>query len=71
MLILTLRKIERDGFIERTVFAVITPRVEFEPSPLGRPMTTPVTALADWAVTHHDAITSSRARYDADRPAHP
>jgi hypothetical protein len=30
-----------------------------------------VTALADWAVTHHDAIQGSRARYDTDRPARP
>jgi DNA-binding HxlR family transcriptional regulator len=70
MLTLTLRKLERDGLVERTVFAVIPPRVEYALSPLGRTLIAPVTALADWAVTHHDAIKGSRARYDTDRPAH-
>ena len=69
--LLTLRKLERDGLVERTVFAVIPPRVEYALSPLGRTLITPVTALADWAVTHHDAIKGSRARYDTDRPEHP
>ena len=69
MLTLTLRKPERDGLVDRTVFAVIPPRVEYELSPLGRTLIAPVTALADWAVTHHDAIKGSQVRYDADRPA--
>ena len=69
MLTLTLRKLERDGLVDRTVFAVIPPRVEYELSPLGRTLIAPVTALADWAVTHHDAIKGSQVRYDADRPA--
>lgn len=70
MLTLTLRKLERDGLVERTVFAVIPPRVEYALSPLGRTLIDPVTALADWAVTHHDTITSSQNRYDEHRFAH-
>ena len=70
MLTLTLRKLERDGLVERTVFAVIPPRVEDALRPLGRTLIDPVTALADWAVTHHDTITSSQNRYDEHRFAH-
>ncbi len=70
MLTLTLRKLERDGLVERTVFAVIPPRVEYALSPLGRTLIDPVTALADWAVTHHDTITTSQNRYDEGRFAH-
>ena len=70
MLTLTLRKLERDGLVERTVFAVIPPRVEYALSPLGRTLIDPVTALADWAVTHHDTTTSSQNRYDEHRFAH-
>ena len=64
MLILTLRKLERDGLVKRTAYAEIPPRVEYELTDLGRTMIGPVTALADWAVDHHDEIDSSQRRYD-------
>ncbi len=64
MLTLTLRKLERDGLVQRTAYAEIPPRVEYELTDLGHTMIGPVTALADWAVEHHDQIDSSQRRYD-------
>ena len=64
MLTLTLRKLERDGLVRRTAYAEIPPRVEYELTDLGRTMIGPVTALADWAVEHHEEIVSSQRRYD-------
>lgn len=64
MLTLTLRKLERDGVVQRTVFPQIPPRVEYQLTALGQTLIGPVTALADWAVTHHDAITTNQHHYD-------
>jgi len=64
MLTLTLRKLERDGVVQRTAFAEIPPRVEYQLTPLGQTLITPVMALADWAVTNHDAIAANQSRYD-------
>ena len=65
MLTLTLRKLERDGIVQRTVFPEIPPRVEYDLTPLGRTLIGPVTALADWAVANHDVITARQVEYDA------
>lgn len=65
MLTVTLRSLERDGLVSRTVFPEIPPRVEYALTPLGRSLTGPVTALADWAVASHDRIRASQDAYDA------
>ena len=65
MLTVTLRSLERDGLVDRTVFPEIPPRVEYALTPLGESLTGPVTALADWAVTSHDRIRASQDAYDA------
>ena len=49
MLTTTLRNLERDGFVTRTAFATIPPRVDYELTDLGRELLVPVTALGDWA----------------------
>jgi DNA-binding HxlR family transcriptional regulator len=67
MLTLTLRKLERDGLIERTVHAEVPPRVEYCLSPLGRTLIGPVSALADWAVAHDHDIANARRSFDARR----
>lgn len=67
MLTLTLRKLERDGIVQRTVFPEVPPRVEYQLTPMGQTLIDPVMALADWAVAHHDAITVSQSRYDDER----
>lgn len=67
MLTLTLRTLERDGIVTRTVFPEVPPRVEYALSPLGESLVGPVTALADWAVARHEEIRGNQAHYDAVR----
>ncbi|PWB82555.1 MAG: transcriptional regulator [Methylocystaceae bacterium] len=65
MLTLTLRALERDGFLTRTVFPTVPPRVDYELTPLGRSLLEPVQRLADWAVQNMDRIEEARRRFDA------
>jgi DNA-binding HxlR family transcriptional regulator len=65
MLTTTLRNLERDGFVTRTVFPTIPPRVDYELTGLGRELLVPVTALGDWARANIDRISSARDRFDA------
>jgi len=64
MLTLTLRGLERDGLIERTVFAEIPPRVQYELTRLGRTLLVPIQSLAEWAADNRTAIQESRDGYD-------
>ena len=61
MLTLTLRGLERDGLVTRTVFPTIPPRVDYELTDLGRGLSEPVIALGEWAFEHQDEIGSSPA----------
>ena len=65
MLTLTVRQLERDGIVTRTVYPEVPPRVEYELTDLGETLFVPARAIADWAVTHHDEIERARAEYDA------
>lgn len=67
MLTLTLRKLERDGLIERTVYAEVPPRVEYALSNLGRTLVAPTSALAEWALDHHGEISSHQQAFDSTR----
>ena len=69
MLTLTLRGLERDGLVTRTVFPTIPPRVDYELTDLGRGLQQPVRALADWATTHQDGIEAARSRFDKRKAA--
>ncbi|HEY0300774.1 MAG TPA: helix-turn-helix domain-containing protein, partial [Rhizomicrobium sp.] len=64
MLTLTLRGLERDGLVTRTVFATIPPRVDYELTALGRSLLEPVTALSDWALKNTGKIDAARAKFD-------
>ena len=64
MLTLTLRGLERDGLVTRTVFPTIPPRVDYELTDLGRGLWEPVEALGLWAREHQLEIESARARFD-------
>jgi DNA-binding HxlR family transcriptional regulator len=64
MLTLTLRGLERDGLVTRTVFPTIPPRVDYELTDLGRGLSEPVIALGEWAKTHQDEIESARSHFD-------
>jgi DNA-binding HxlR family transcriptional regulator len=64
MLTLTLRGLERDGLVTRTVFPTIPPRVDYELTDLGHALWKPVEALGKWAHDHQPEIESARARFD-------
>jgi DNA-binding HxlR family transcriptional regulator len=65
MLTLTLRGLERDGLVKRTVTPTIPPRVDYELTKLGRSLGERVRALGQWAFDNQRAIESARTRYDA------
>src|SRR5512140_4030926 len=60
MLTLTVRSLERDGLVTRTVFPTVPPRVDYELTKLGRGLSTPVKALGQWAFEHLPEIQGSR-----------
>jgi len=64
MLTLTLRGLERDGLVTRTVFPTIPPRVDYELTDLGRSLWKPVEALGTWAREHLPEIEAAKARFD-------
>ena len=70
MLTLTLRGLERDGLVTRTVFPTIPPRVDYELTELGHSLLGPVEALGTWARGHQPQIEAARRAYDAraDQP---
>ena len=65
MLTLTLRGLERDGLVTRTVEPTIPPRVDYELTKLGRNLLKPILALAAWAQEHGGDIHGARQRYDS------
>src|SRR3982074_102776 len=69
MLTLTLRGLERDGLVTRTVTPSIPPRVDYELTALGQSLRCPIDALGEWAFANRDQIEAARARFDqaADR----
>lgn len=64
MLTATLRSLERDGLVTRTIYAEVPPRVEYQVTELGRTLSDPVLRLAMWAADHQDAITANRVAFD-------
>lgn len=67
MLTLTLRALERDGLVTRTVFATVPPRVDYELTDLGRSLLEPVSGLGQWARTHRPDIQEARRRFDGSQ----
>ena len=65
MLTLTLRGLERDGLISRTVFPEIPPRVEYALTRLGDTLLEPIQGLAEWAGNNRTAIQTAREAFDA------
>ena len=72
MLTLTLRGLERDGLINRTVFPTVPPRVEYALTGLGRDLLQPVSALGDWALRNQAKIARARDQFDSEakKPLH-
>ena len=65
MLTVTLRGLERDGIVTRTIHPVIPPRVEYALTPLGRTLLDTIGKLVSWADSHLPEIEAARAAYDA------
>ncbi|HET8534776.1 MAG TPA: helix-turn-helix domain-containing protein [Sphingomicrobium sp.] len=66
MLTLTLRNLERDGLVNRTVTPMIPPRVDYELTELGHSLQKPICGLVQWAVDHEGAIGEAQERYDSE-----
>jgi DNA-binding HxlR family transcriptional regulator len=64
MLTLTLRGLERDGLVKRTVFPTIPPRVDYELTPLGTSLQVPISNLGEWAYANRTKIEAARSRFD-------
>ena len=69
MLTLSLRGLERDGLVTRTVTPSIPPRVDYELTDLGASLREPVKALGDWAIEHIACIRAAQERFDAAQDA--
>ncbi|MGX8881844.1 winged helix-turn-helix transcriptional regulator [Methylovorus sp. SPW-M1] len=67
MLTLTLRGLERDGLVTRTVFPSVPPRVDYELTPLGRTLLEPVSILIKWVEQSRPEIEAARARFNESR----
>jgi DNA-binding HxlR family transcriptional regulator len=72
MLSLTLKRLEEDGFVRRTLYAEVPPRVEYKLTPLGHSFLVPMKGLVAWADAHHRLVCEARAQYrTADVVPHP
>jgi DNA-binding HxlR family transcriptional regulator len=67
MLTLTLRQLERDGLITRTVYPTVPPKVEYTATPIAEELSDALCALTDWAERHRTTIAVSRDAYDRER----
>src|ERR1700756_1488753 len=65
MLTVTLRGLERDGIVTRTIHPVIPPRVEYALTPMGRTLLDTIGQLVTWADSHLSEIDAARTAYDA------
>jgi len=65
MLTLTLRALERDGLVSRTVYPTTPPAVEYALTELGQSFAEPIVGLGSWVFEHHDRIHAARAAFDA------
>ena len=63
MLTLTLKGLERDGLVNRTMYPTIPPRVDYELTELGRKLMVPLRSLYDWAVKHRPAMLAARKKF--------
>jgi len=68
MLTLTLRALERDGLVTRTVHPTVPPSVEYALTELGRSLRVPVQALGEWALRNQRTMADARRRFDATAP---
>lgn len=65
MLTLSLKGLEEDGLVKRTMYSAVPPHVEYELTDLGLSLTGPLKLLYEWAVENHPAIAAARAEFGA------
>jgi DNA-binding HxlR family transcriptional regulator len=65
MLTVTLRSLERDGILTRTVYNVMPPKVSYELTPMGVSLREATAPLLEWSIDHLPMIDAARAAYDA------
>jgi len=65
MLTLTLRHLERDGLLTRTVLATTPPRVDYELTELGQSLRVPLMGLGEWVARNHERVDAARRSFDA------
>jgi DNA-binding HxlR family transcriptional regulator len=68
MLTLTVRRLERDGLVLRTVYASVPAQVDYRLTETGTSLTHLVKALAEWSLAHRDVIAEARQAYDSEHP---
>jgi DNA-binding HxlR family transcriptional regulator len=68
MLTLTVRRLERDGLVTRTVYPTVPAQVDYRLTETGASLTHLVKALADWSLAHRSGIAQSRHDYDQEHP---
>ena len=64
----TLRNLERNGAVARTVYPVVPPQVEYSLTPLGKSLTVVLDAVCMWAIKHHGEAQKAREHYDKKQP---
>lgn len=67
MLTVTVRQLQREGYIARTAYPEVPPRVEYALSPLGKAVVTPLCDLVLWSEKNHDTIRAARTTFDAEQ----
>ncbi|MET8647315.1 helix-turn-helix domain-containing protein [Streptomyces sp. NPDC004675] len=71
MLTVTLRSLERDGILTRTVRNVMPPHVSYELTPMGKTLRQATAPLLEWSITHLAHIDAARSTYDTRNDASP
>ncbi len=66
MLTQTLRRLERDGLVERKVYPVVPPKVEYSLTPLGETLIGLLGSLREWAEVHLNEVEAARTRHDRE-----
>ena len=68
MLTSTLRDLERDGFVSRTVTPTIPPRVDYELTELGMDLRGPLAAISEWALRNRERVIAAREKFAEENP---
>jgi DNA-binding HxlR family transcriptional regulator len=68
VLTLTLRRLERDGLLQRKLYPVIPPRVDYSLTPLGQTLVEPIKAFCRWSVAHFAEVKQAREYFDQRKP---